>query len=547
MSSPNKAAGETTLFRTVTFLICFVLAGFADAAHAATYFLDPSGSDSSAGTSAAAPWKTIGRLEQVALRPGDIVYLKAGATFAGPLILDSKDGGNSKEFVTITSGKGGDRATITGTTDGVIVADTGGINLVNLRIAARNAARGTGVLFYSSRIGVGGFGGVRIRNVEVSGFLSGGIVFYADDFFGFHDILIENVSAHDNGRVGIAFGGRVVRASEGNLPYSHADVRVRHSSAFHNRGDPDPSYASNSGNGIVLGEVSGGLIEYCSAYENGGLGVNPGGGPIGIWAYDSTGIIIQRNRSWGNRTGNRYDGGGFDLDGGTSNSIVQYNFSHDNAGAGFLVAQLKAARPFHDNIVRWNISENDGRANGYASLSAYAEAEIKQTTFYNNSVYTTPTSSPGPAAVRITGSENITGLLFANNLLLTDGSMTLINLEAENHGISFVGNLMWNFDGPLRLVQGSAAYDSLQSWRGATGLERLNGADTGIAVDPLLVRKPGKASPYYYTLQPGSAADTAGVDRTGLLGEYATDHDYFDAVVTGHHRLIGAVAPGAAR
>ena len=45
------------------------------------------------------------------------------------------------------------------------------------------------------------------------------------------------------------------------------------------------------------------------------------------------------------------------------NSVMQYNYSHDNDGAGYLLAQFTYAREFTNNIVRYNISENDGRKN----------------------------------------------------------------------------------------------------------------------------------------------------------------------------------------
>ncbi len=43
---------------------------------AASYYVSPAGSDSNAGTSPGAPWKTIARINSAALRPGDTVYLQ---------------------------------------------------------------------------------------------------------------------------------------------------------------------------------------------------------------------------------------------------------------------------------------------------------------------------------------------------------------------------------------------------------------------------------------------------------------------------------------
>ena len=87
----------------------------------------------------------------------------------------------------------------------------------------------------------------------------------------------------------------------------------------------------HSGSGIILGNVDGGTIEWSRAYDNGRLG-NAG---VGIWTHDSTRILIQYNESFDNHTSGDADGGGFDLDGGVTHSIMQHNYSHDNDGAGY--------------------------------------------------------------------------------------------------------------------------------------------------------------------------------------------------------------------
>ncbi len=54
-------------------------------------------------------------------------------------------------------------------------------------------------------------------------------------------------------------------------------------------------------------------------------------------------------------------GAGFDFDGGCTNSTLQYNYSHDNYGAGYLLAQFDNAPLMKNITIRYNISENDGR------------------------------------------------------------------------------------------------------------------------------------------------------------------------------------------
>ena len=60
------------------------------------------------------------------------------------------------------------------------------------------------------------------------------------------------------------------------------------------------------------------------------------------------------------------------LDGGVRNSIVQYNYSHDNDGAGYLLAQFEGGRAFYNNVIRYNVSENDGQKNSYGGIHLWS-------------------------------------------------------------------------------------------------------------------------------------------------------------------------------
>ena len=84
----------------------------------------------------------------------------------------------------------------------------------------------------------------------------------------------------------------------------------------------------------------------------------PSGGPVGIWVWDANNALIQNNESHHNRTGSTADGGGFDFDGGVTNSVMQYNYSHDNAGPGYGVYQFRG-EALNGFTVRYNVSAND--------------------------------------------------------------------------------------------------------------------------------------------------------------------------------------------
>src|SRR6185436_14166755 len=98
-------------------------------------------------------------------------------------------------------------------------------------------------------------------------------------------------------------------------------------------------------------------------------------------------VVQQRHRRASRR-------GGFDLDGGVTNSVMQYNYSHGNDGAGFLLAQFANAKPFSGNVVRYNISQADGRKNGYGGVHAFGP--INSTQVYNNTIFMTPAAKDQP-------------------------------------------------------------------------------------------------------------------------------------------------------
>ena len=136
---------------------------------------------------------------------------------------------------------------------------------------------------------------------------------------------------HDNLRGGMEVAGRLPWDA---TAYAHADVRVTHCQAFDNTGDP-AYFKNHSGSGIVLYQVDGGLMEDCAAWNNGALCRASGGG-VGLWTCASRRVVIQHCESFANRTSGG-DGGGFDLDGGSVDCVLQYNYSHDNDGPGLMV------------------------------------------------------------------------------------------------------------------------------------------------------------------------------------------------------------------
>ena len=314
----------------------------------ATYHIDPEhGRDAAAGTSPAAAWRTVAPLARTTLGSGDRILLRGRTQIAGPLRLKDASG------VTIGS-YGGGRAMIDGGAGDALTIEGGtGARVEDLVLvgAGRKSNDGRGLLLTRTK-------GARVRNVDVSGFRVGGL-----DVEGSSDTVIERVFAHDNGAYGISVSG-----GYGDLPRSR-NVTVRDCRAIDNPGDPK-NLTNHSGNGIVVGSLDGALVEFCEAANNGWDMPREGNGPVGIWAWNATKVTVQDCISHDNKSPGT-DGGGFDLDGGVTDSVFQRNLSYGNAGAGLLLCQYEGASAWGGNVVRHNVSYEDGVKNFNSGIALY--------------------------------------------------------------------------------------------------------------------------------------------------------------------------------
>lgn len=532
-------------------------------ARGATYYLASDGDDSRAGTSRQQAWKSMAKPNALDFSPGDSLLFQGGAVFTGNLKLGREDGGTAEKPVVITS-FGTGRATIeAGMASGVEVRSTGGVHVKNLILKGedRRTNQGAGVLFVNDLPGAVKLAHVRITGVDASGFgrganpgpvgsqhPSGAGIFVGGSTpdgskSGFRDVRIENCDVHDNEYYGILFTGFYDEAA---TTYANENVYVGHTRAFRNSGDPD-YFDNHSGSGMLLEDVDGGLVEHSQAFGN-GFDCNSGaGGPMGIWTAIANNVTIQYNESFDNRTGRAPDGGGFDFDGGVTNSLMQYNYSHGNDGAGYLLYTWGGApHRFQGNVVRYNISENDGRKNNYAGI--YCENGgngIRDCQIYNNTVYISPNGSSNPKALVVKGSTNFH---IRNNVFVAMGGAQLIETHGQE-GLLFQGNAYYA-EGGFSMSWGNQTYAGLSEWRQASGQERLNGQPVGLQAKPGFLRQgqgdtlgfpPQRGRFSAYRLGTGSPLIDAGLDLKGLFNVNPGPVDFWgNALATGGKADIGA-------
>lgn len=436
-------------------VLCVVSGG---CAHARDYHVSPDGDDANPGT-AAKPWRTIDKVNGTDFGPGDRLLFEGGKTFAGTVLLDKKDSGLPDKKVEIsTYGQG--RATINGGNgSGLVARQCSHLVVRNLNFVGAGRKGGS----TDNGLALSGGTAFQIENVEVSGFQKSGLA-----VSGVRDARITHVYAHDNGSAGISSDG------SGRGTATSENLYIGYCIAENNPGDPTNRH-NHSGNGIVVGCVKGCVIEHCEAMNNGWDMPRKGNGPVGIWAWNADDVVIQfcvahHNKSPG------YDGGGFDFDGGVTNSIMQYNLSYENEGPGYFLCQYHGAASWRNNVVRYNISVNDGIKNNVgcgievicAESGGMSDAEV-----YNNTVYNEKGGAVG------FGGTPVPRVRFRNNVFLSTEEL----IQGDASRARFEGNCYWSPGGKSSVQE----YESLHDWAAATGQEQVGGKIVALYADPLLV------------------------------------------------------------
>jgi hypothetical protein len=386
------------------------------------YYVSPAGNDHNSG-SREHPWKTIERVNRFHPVAGDSILFAGGGVFMGTLRLSSvngiKVGVYGSAFATIDAGD----------SSAVVLYQTRDLVLENLHLAG--AGRKTGNL--KEGLSLIGCTHVTVRGLDITGFQKSGLMVYASK-----DVTVSRVFAHENGAAGIAVEGDF----SGKKSTSH--IRILDCRADDNPGDPT-NLTNHSGNGIVVGHCTDLLIDRCSATNNGWDMPRIGNGPVGIWCYEADSVVIQHCLAYRNKTSpGAADGGGFDLDGGVTNSVIQYCVSYGNQGSGYCIFQYWGASPWYHNIVRYNISENDGTvSDSQAGLYIWNSSDDANQ-FYDCRVYGNIIYNSKVAAISFSEKSEHKGFRLYNNIFV--GKDSLIKGKDKIADCVFDDNDWWSLD-----------------------------------------------------------------------------------------------------
>ncbi len=439
-----------------------------------TYFVSPGGRDNASGTSASAPWQSINRANQQTLRAGDRVLLHGNATHYGTLVLNANEIGTAKNPVAV--GSYGGRATInSGNGRGIEVVDGANIVIDNVNVVGSGmySNKSSGIWIHSSNSNKL-MKNIRVSNVDVSGYGYYGLKMEAPNYNShYQDVRIEYSSFHDS-----LEGGIWINGTANNV---HKNIYIGHVYAWNHPGNGSTNKVT--GNGIFVADVDGALIERSAAHDNGANGK----APVGIWTAGSNRVTIQYCESYNNKTAAATDGGGFDFDWDVTNSVMQYNYSHDNDGPGYLIAG--ADHRSDNNTIRYNISQNDARRNGHGAIYLYGNASnIK---VHNNSVYLSSTGNSTSTAFDAwtNGFGKQYNVDVRNNIFYTAAGVKVVQADvafANNASNVFYGNNYYSGGAAVNISWAGRTYGNVESWRKGSGREKINGMRVGYQGNPRL-------------------------------------------------------------
>jgi hypothetical protein len=488
------------------------------------YFVNSvTGSDSNNGRSPATAWQTVTKVNASAFQPGDVIGFAGGQTFATKLTVPSS--GSTSARIAFTS-YGAGRATLAPATgDALDIIDKENIIIDNINLNPT-----TGSPFYLSA------NSVTRNNVTLQNFSStvGGGCYIGGDAGtgGWNNLFIQNfsISGQVNDGIGIyGSGGAGVKV--------HTNITVQNG-----------NISNCTHSGCYFGNVNGGTLSNVRAS---GCGSTSTSGPIGLWTYESNSVVIKFCESYNNTSANTTDGGGFDIDGGCTNCVIEYCYAHGNFGAGFLCWNY-GALTWNNNTIRYCIGQNNGTqpsdfygevAVGHgAAASTCSNALIYNNTFYNN-------QAGGRYLITLQTDAAMTGRL-ANNIFYSASNTGLIFSTGNASSMLFTGNDYFA-SGTFSISWNGTSYGSFAAWQTATSQEKIAGSNVGLTSDPSLVNPGGggtiggynPAQPSAYMLHAGSPMIGTGLDMNAQFAINPGTQDFYgNTIPRGGLFPVGAYA-----
>nr|WP_216626780.1 discoidin domain-containing protein [Paenibacillus phytohabitans] len=380
-----------------------------------TYYIDSaSGNDSNSGTSTAAAWKTLDKVNATTFQPGDQILFKSGGVWNGQLW--PKGSGSSGLPIKMDLYGGTVRPIING---GGIQRDyqsTGAVMLRNQQYWEISNLEVTNDDNFNTDLSAVTYANSKPSNIR-DGIL---IVLDTDQVAAGADTIMDHIYIHDNyvhdvdspnvwpNQYGNAsFNGGIIFYVIGSLKANMTfnDVRIENNtiekvdllaianfnyttpSAFQDEIDTYNLWQTN----IYIGHnymrnIGQGAIDICDAKDAiveynvvDGWSRRYNAESAGIYPWKSYNVTFQNNEVYGGPTttgANNGDGTAFDFDSPNVNIVYQFNYTHNNP-MGWMSYLGRSS----NNIARYNISDDNA---AYLIKFGWFDVDTSPTYFLNN-------------------------------------------------------------------------------------------------------------------------------------------------------------------
>ncbi len=216
-----------------------------------------------------------------------------------------------------------------------------------------------------------------------------------------------------------------------------------------------------AGDGIVLFQVNKGLIENSAAWHTGMQDTQSIGTPNAIWTWMCRDCTVRGNEAFLSDSPG-VDGGGFDIDYGNDNNVVEDNYGHDTQG--YCVAVFGAGWVTANSVVRNNVcaanglSPREARRQGAVFLATWNAGKIKGLEISGNRIFWNP---PLAAAAIVNTAEFVGSGEFERNTVESFSPIIIRSndsLAFDNNSYAYCGRgtTRWNYAG--KTFSGFAAY-----------------------------------------------------------------------------------------
>ncbi len=520
------------------------------------YYFSTSGSDSNNCSTPLLACASVSHLNGLTFPANSTILLKGGDSFSTTTGIALTTSNATGPIMITTYGTGSPTITASTTTALCVSAVSLAYVTVNGLICTGSGNTSGSAVHGISITNASGstLAGPTITNDTVSGYGMSGI-FIAGTTNGFSSATISGNTVHDvTGAGGNACIDFKVLGSSFTPGTSASNVTVSNNTAYNCTGLLNAGSQTGSGSGIALGFVATANVQENVVHDF-GQNNNSCGGPVGIWAYVSSDITIQFNEVYnGQLTSPGCDGGGFDLDGGVTNSVMQYNYAHNNAGPGFFLNTFSGNNN-SNNVVRFNIGQNNGYSSSLNQGEFEIGANVASTTItdcqvYNNTFY----NNIGQVVFLDDSVASTTRTCqISNNIFYSTGGNSVQENNANSGSHTFTRNDYWRSYGETFSWNGTT-YSTFAAWQTATGQERISGSNVGLTVNPLLNAAGGggttggyvPAALPQYQLQSISSLVSAGLNLTTQYSINPGSQDYFGTSVTASTLPVGAGKSGSA-